>query len=87
VPDFKSHSFELIAHLMVPKAQHLDSLFSEKPVSLFIPGPLVRETVSAAVEFHRQLRQRAIEIQEVDAACVLPADFEVVEAMVTQQTP
>ena len=87
MPDFKSHSFELIAHLMVPKAQHFDALFGEEPVSLFIPGPLVRETVSAAVEFHRQLRQRAVEIQEVDAARILATEFELGETSVAKQTP
>ena len=43
--------------------------------------------MSAAIEFDRQFCDGAVEIQGVDAAWVLAAEFEVVEATVTKQTP
>ena len=72
---------------MIPEAQHLNPLPGEELVSLFVPCPLIRKTVSAAIEFDRQFCDGAIEIQKVDPAWVLAAEFEVVEATVTQQTP
>src|SRR6266496_5885647 len=61
--------------------------FREKTVSFFILGALIRKAVPAAIEFDCQLCDGAIEIQKVDAAGVLAAEFEFVEAMVTQQPP
>jgi len=87
VPNFKPHSRKLTAQLMIPEAQHFDSLFLEKLITLFIPGALVGIAVSATVEFDGQLCYGAVEIQKVDAAAVLAAEFEIVEAMVAQQTP
>jgi hypothetical protein len=87
VPDFKAHSFQLAAQLMIPETQHLDALFSEKLVSLFIFGPLIAKTVAAAVEFDSQLRQRAVEIEEVDGARVLTAESELGETTVAEKVP
>src|SRR5436190_6894971 len=87
VPDFKSHRFKLATHLMIPKAQHLDSLLGEELVSLLVSDTLVGETVSASVEFHRKLRQRAVEIEVVDAARILATEFEFIEATVAEQAP
>jgi len=87
VPDFKSHRFKLATHLMVPKAQHLDSLLGEELVSLLVSGTLVGETVSASVEFHCKLRQRAVEIEVVDAARILATELEFTEATVAEQAP
>ena len=84
VPDFKSYRFEFPAQLMIPETQHLDALFHKKLVALFIPRPLVGKTVSPAVEFHGELRYRAVEIEKVDAASVLAAEFEFVEAAITE---
>ena len=72
---------------MIPEAQHFDALFSEELVSFLIPGPLVWKAVPAAIEFDRQLCDDAVEIEEVDAAGVLPAEFEFAETPITQQTP
>ncbi len=72
---------------MIPGTQDIDLLVGEKTVSLFIFGPLIGKAVSATIEFDGELRHGAIEIEKVDAAGVLPAKFEIVEAMVTQQTP
>ena len=82
MPDFKPHGFKFAAQLMIPEAQHFDALFREKTVSLFISGPLIRETVSTAIQFHSQLRDGAVEIENVDAARVLSAELELVETMV-----
>jgi len=87
VPDFKPHRLELAAQLMIPEAQHLDPLSREELVSGFVFCPLVRKAVPTAIKFDRQFCDGAIEIQKVDAACVLAAEFEVAEAIVTQQTP
>ena len=87
VPDFKTHRFQFAAQLMIPKAQHLDALRCEKLVSPFISGSLVWKTVSAAIEFNGQLCQRAVEIEEENAAGILPAEFEFGETPVAQQTP
>src|SRR5438552_6397329 len=72
---------------MIPKAQHFNPLFRKKSVSLFVLGALVWKTVSAAIKFDRQLRDGAIEIQEVDAAVILAAEFKFGEAAVAEQTP
>ena len=72
---------------MIPEAQHLDPLPREELVSRFVSCPLVRKAVATAIKFDRQFCDGAIEIQKVDAALVLAAEFEVLEAMVTQQTP
>jgi hypothetical protein len=72
---------------MIPKAQHLNAPLGEKLVSLFILGALVWETMSTAIQFNRQPGQRAVEIQEVDAAGVLTTKLEFVETTVAQQTP
>ena len=87
MPNFKSHRLKFAAQLVIPEAKHFDALAGEKSVSRFVSGPLVWKTVSAAVEFDRELRNRAVEIEEVDAARVLTTEFEFVETMVTQQTP
>ena len=87
VPDFEPDGFQLAAQLMIPEAQHLDPLSREELVSGFVFCPLVRKAVPTAIKFDRQFCDGAIEIQKVDAAWVLAAEFEVVEAIVTQQTP
>ncbi len=87
MPDFEPRGFEFTTQLMIPKAQHCDALFRQKTVSLFILGALVWKAMSATIELDRQLCDGAIEIQKVDAAWVLTAEFEFVEPMVTQQTP
>jgi len=87
VPDFKPHRCEFVVQLVIPETQHFDALFRKKLVSLFIPRPLVGKTMSAAVEFHGQFRHRAIEIEKVDTARVLTAEFEFIETAVTEQTP
>jgi hypothetical protein len=43
--------------------------------------------MSPAIEFHCQLRPRAVEIEEVAPARILAAEFELVEAAVTKQAP
>src|SRR5207244_6627316 len=72
---------------MIPETEHFDALFREKTVSLFILGALVGKAVPTAIKFHGQLRARAAEVEEVDAAGVLAAELEFIETMVTQQTP
>src|SRR2546430_12634796 len=76
VPDFKPNRLKLAAQLMIPEARHLNPLPGEELVSLFVSCPMVREAVSTAIEFDRQFCDRAIEIEIVDAACVLAPEFE-----------
>ena len=76
MPNLKPHRLQFTAHLMIPKAQHLDSLGREKFIPLFIFGALVGKAVSAAIEFHRELGGSTVEIQKVTAAGVLTAEFE-----------
>jgi len=59
----------------------------KEPVSFSISGALVWKTMSAAIEFDRQLRDRAVEIEEVDAARIPAAEFELSEAEVAEQVP
>jgi hypothetical protein len=80
----KAHGLEFAPQLVIPKAQHLDALSGEELVSLFVFRPLVRETMSATVKFHRQLGERAAEVEEVDAARILPAKFELGETAVAE---
>jgi len=87
MPDFKPHSLKFAAQLVIPKAQHLDALFREKPISLFILGMLVGKTVPAAVEFDGEFRDGAVEIEVVNTACILAAEFEFGEASITKQAP
>jgi len=81
--DFEPHTFDFRPHLVIPKAPHLDSLISQKAIALFVARPLFGKTVPAAVKFHRQPRCNAEKIQEVDAARVLAAKFEISKTPVT----
>src|SRR2546427_4189419 len=72
---------------MIPEAQHLDSLFREKAVSLFILGALVGKAVTAAIELDPELRDGAVRIEEVDAAGVLASKLEFIEAPSAKQAP
>jgi len=87
VPNLKPHGFQLATQLMIPEAQHFDALLREELISLPISGALIEKAVPAAVKFNRQLRDRAVEIEEVAAAGVLAAKFEIIEAMVAEQAP
>ena len=87
MPDFKSHRLKFTVQLVIPKAAHLDAAFRKKLISFVIFGPLVWKTMPAAVQFNREFCDRAVEIEEVDAARILSAEFEFVETVVTQQTP
>src|SRR5207237_8359717 len=87
VPDLNPDCFEFAPQLMIPETQHLDAVFGEKLIPFFVPGPLVREAMSAAIEFDRKLCGGTVEIQEVDAARMLAAELEFIETMVTQHTP
>ena len=72
---------------MVPKTQHLDALTRNEFVTFFIMRMLAGKTVATTVQFNRKLRQRAIEIQEVDATSILAAKFKLAKTTVAQQTP
>jgi hypothetical protein len=87
IPDFKPDSFEFTSHLMIPKAQRLDSLRGEKAFAFFIVLLLCRESMSTAVQFHREFCFDAKEIQVVDPARILPPELKIVEASVAQETP
>ena len=87
MPDLKAHSFELTAELMIPEAEHLDALPGEELVSDLIFRPLVREAMAAPIKLHSQPGDWAVEIEEEDAARVLPSKFELSEAPVTEQAP
>jgi len=87
MPDFKPNGLQFAAQLMIPKAQHLDSFGREKLIARFISGALIGKAVTAAVQFHRQLDLHAMEIEKVNAAGILAAEFEIGKAPVTQQTP
>jgi hypothetical protein len=87
VPDFEPNGFQFTAQLVVPEAKHHDALFGEELISFLIPGPLVWKTVSATVEFDGELRNGAVEIRKVDAACVLAAEFEFIETALARQAP
>ena len=69
---------------MIPEAHHFNPLYGEKLVSFFISGALVWETVPAADEFDRELRDGAVEIEEVNSARVLTAEFEFIESTVAE---
>jgi len=83
VPDFKSDTVSFPPHLVVPKAQHFDVLPSQKSVSVFVAGTLVWKSMSTTVQFHREPRSDAEEIEEVNAASVLSAELEFGKPTVT----
>ena len=72
---------------MIPEAEHLDALVCQKLIPLFVSGPLIGKAMSTAVEFDNQLRERAVEIEKVDPARILAAEFELSKATVAEQTP
>jgi len=82
MPDFKTHCRQFAAHLVVPKAQHLDAFARKKTVPFFIPRPLVGKAMSAAIQLHLEFCGHALEIQKVNAAAILPAKFEINKAPV-----
>ena len=87
VPDFKSQTVSFPPHLAVPKAQHFDVLFSQESVSVFVAGTLVRKSMPAAVQLHREPCLDTEKIEKVDAAWVLAAKLEFRKPTVTQQIP
>jgi hypothetical protein len=87
VPDFKSHRLKFTAQLVIPEAEHLDSLAGEELISFFVSGPLVGKTVSTAIKLNGEFCHRAVKIEEVYVAGILTPEFEFSEAAVTQQTP
>jgi len=62
-------------------------LSSEEQVSHFVFRPLVWKTMSTAIQFDRQLGERAVGVEEVDAARILAAKFELGETAVAEYTP
>ena len=72
---------------MIPKAEHLDSSFGKELIALFVPCPLIGKAMTTAIKFNWELCERTIEIEEADAARILPAKFELIEAVTTKQTP
>jgi len=70
-----------------PKPQQLDVLRRQEAVALLVPCSFVGETVVPAVQFNCELGQRAVEVEEVRAAGVLPTKLELREAPVTEQPP
>jgi hypothetical protein len=87
MPDFKPNSLKLSSHLVIPEAQRLDSLRGEKLLSPFIVLLLSGIPMSTSIEFDRQLRFDAEEIEEVDPAGILAREFKVVETAVSQKAP
>jgi hypothetical protein len=87
MPNLEPHGFEFTAKLMIPKPQDFDSLRFEEPRPLLISCAPLRKTMASTIEFNRELCHRAVEIQEVDATGVLPAELELVETAMAQQTP
>jgi hypothetical protein len=87
VPDFKSHRFKFASQLMIPKTQYLDSFFREEFVSFFIFSALIWKPVPAAVQFNRELCYGAKEIEEINTAGILAAEFELGKTPVAEQTP
>ncbi len=87
MPNLKPNDIQLVTHLMIPKSQHLDALFSEILVSLFIARTLIRKPMSTAIHFNRQFCDGTVEIEEVRTARVLAAELEFAETSVPQQAP
>jgi len=83
MPNLKPDGFQFTAHLMIPKAQHLDSLGRKEFISFLVLGALVGKAVTATIEFNGQLGGGAVEIQKVTAAGVLATEFEFAEPPVT----
>lgn len=54
---------------------------------MLIPSSLVRVSMMPTIQLDRELRQRAIEVEEVGTAGVLAAEFELGKAPVTEQPP
>jgi hypothetical protein len=72
---------------VVPKSQDLDSLAGQEFIALDVFAALLRETMSATVQFNRQTRFHTIKIQEVNPARIFPAKFESLEMASAQQSP
>jgi hypothetical protein len=43
--------------------------------------------MSSAIQFDCKLRDRTVEVEKVDATCILAAEFELVETALAQQAP
>ena len=87
VPDLKSNGVEFPAHLMIPEPERLDASRRETAFAFDIVPPLIRKTMSASIEFDGEPRFHTVEIEEVIAARILAAEFEVAKAAVAQQAP
>ena len=80
MPNLKPDGFQIAAHLMIPKSQHCNSFGREKLISHLVFGALVGKTMSTAVKFNRQFCFHAVEVEKVNAASILTAEFETSKA-------
>ena len=73
--------------MRIPEPQRLDAARLQELFAFQIMFALVGKTVLAAVQFHIQLRLLAKEIQIVNAAGMLAAEFVATEPPVAQPAP
>jgi len=87
VPDFEPYRFHLVTELVIPEAQHLDSLGFKILVSFFVVLLSGGETVSSAIQLDGELGLGAVEIEDVLADGMLAAKFKILEAPVPEEFP
>lgn len=72
---------------MIPKPQRRNAAFRQKLFPCGIALHAFGMTVLRAVQFHGELRVRAVEIQNVFSNRVLPSEFETGKTPVPQRPP
>lgn len=75
-PDLQQHAFAVLVPLMIPEAEFLDALFTQKLQSHGIMLNLFRQAVLKAIQLNGQLCRRAIEVQIVVADPTLATKLE-----------
>ena len=76
MPDFQKHALAILAPLVIPESQHLDTLFGEKFFPRLVALNAFRRAMLKTIQFHRQSRHWAIAIQKKAAHRMLSAELE-----------
>jgi hypothetical protein len=87
LPYPREDTLQVSQHLVIPEAQHADALRLQRRATLGITSPAFVTGVLASIQFDRQLRRAAIEVQHEALQRVLLAELETAQLMAAQAAP
>src|SRR5262249_24329795 len=81
------NAVEVLQNVAVPESQHLDAFCVEPTRSSFIIGGRNRNVVLPAVNLDSEANRRTIEIKNILADRMLPAEAQAVDLIAAQRSP